>query len=75
MENVLNTSCRENENTRFMFNNFFPQNCTGYEIIPKNMVETERPHMTSQYGAYAFHAGLPRLLALIRMHTHTHTDQ
>ena len=39
--------------------------------------------MTSQYGAYAWHAGLARLNALMRMHTptrprphmHAHTDK
>jgi hypothetical protein len=54
-----------------MFNNFFFENCTVYEIIPKHMVETEELRMTSQYGAYALHAGLARLHALIRMHTPT----
>jgi hypothetical protein len=39
--------------TYFMFNNFFSENRTVYEIIPKNVVETEGPHMTSQHGAYA----------------------
>ena len=35
------------------------------------MVETEGSQMTSQYGAYALHAGLVRLHALMRMHTLT----
>jgi hypothetical protein len=38
-------------------NFFFLENCTVYEIMSKNMVETERPQMTSQYGAYALRAG------------------
>ena len=54
-----------------MFNNVFSENCTVYEIIPKNMVETGGGHMTSQYGEYALHAGLARLHAPIRMHTPT----
>jgi hypothetical protein len=54
-----------------MFNNFFPENCTVYEIISKNIVETEGPQVTSQYGAYALHAGLARLYARMRMHTPT----
>jgi hypothetical protein len=33
------------------------------------MVETEGPQVTSQYGAYALHAGLTRLYARMRMHT------
>ena len=27
IRNVLDRSCRENQNTRFMFNNFFPKTC------------------------------------------------
>jgi hypothetical protein len=69
MKNVLDKSCRENENTHFMFNNLFPENRTVYEIMSKNVVETEGPRMTSQYGAYALRAGLARLHASMRMHT------
>jgi hypothetical protein len=50
---------------------------------------TEGPQMTSQYGAYALRAGLPKLYARMRMHSpkrpgihmhtrtgkHAHTDQ
>ena len=53
------------------------------------MVQTEGPQMTSQYDAYALHAGLARVYARMRMHTftrkgnhmhartrkHAHTDQ
>ena len=38
MRNVSDKSCRENQNTHFMFSNFFSQNCTVYEILWKNMV-------------------------------------
>ena len=57
MRNILDKSCRENQNTHFMFSNFFPENRTVYEIMSKNVVEPEGPQMTSQYGAYEFHAG------------------
>jgi hypothetical protein len=40
----------------------------------KNVVETERPQMTSQHGAYALRAGLARLYARMRMHTPTRPD-
>ena len=53
MRNVLDKSCRENENTHFMLNNFFSKNSTGYKIMPKNVVENEGPQMTSQQCAYA----------------------
>jgi hypothetical protein len=55
MQNVSNKSCRENQNTLFMFNNFFPKKCAFYEIMPKNVVP-ERQQMTMQYDAYALHA-------------------
>ena len=72
MGNVLDRICRGNENTHFIFYNFFsPENRIVYEIISKNVLETEGPQMTSQYGAYAFRAGLARLCARMRMHTPT----
>jgi hypothetical protein len=71
MGNVLDKSCREIEGAHFMFNNFFSENRLAYEIILKNVVKTEGPHMTSQYGAYALHGGTARLHALISMHTPT----
>ena len=88
MRHVLDQSCRANENTHFMFNNVF-RKFTVYEIMSKNIVETVGPQMTSQYVAYALHAGLVRLFARMRMdmstragthmHAHTckhaHTDQ
>ena len=45
----------------------------------KNVVETERPQIMSQYKAYTLPAGLARLYALTDMHTpmcpgtHMHT--
>ena len=39
--------------------------------MSKNVVETEGPQMTSQYGEYALRAGLARLYARMRMHTQT----
>jgi hypothetical protein len=56
MRNVLDKS-RENQNTHFMFNNFFSETHAVYEIMSKHIVEPERPQMTSQYGAYALDAG------------------
>jgi hypothetical protein len=40
-----------------MFSNYFPENRAVYEIMSKNVVGLEGPQMTSQYGAYALHAG------------------
>ena len=39
--------------------------------MSKNIVETEGPQMTSQYGAYALLAELARLYARMRVHTPT----
>jgi hypothetical protein len=47
---------RENQNM-FYIQQFFPEKCTVYERISKNVVETEWLQMTSQYVAYALHAG------------------
>jgi hypothetical protein len=84
MGNVSDNNCRENQNTRFYVQLLFSENRTFYEIMSKNIVETE-PQMTSQYGAYALGAGLAGLHARMRMHTptrpgththkHAHTDQ
>jgi hypothetical protein len=57
MRNVLDKSCRENQNTHFMFNNFFFRKSCVYEVMSKNVVQQEGPQMTSQYGAYEFHDG------------------
>jgi hypothetical protein len=39
--------------------------------MSKNVVENEGPQMTSQFGAYAVHAGLAQLYARMRMHIQT----
>ena len=35
--------CRENQNTQFVFSNFFSENRAVYEITWKNMVQPDRP--------------------------------
>jgi hypothetical protein len=40
-----------------MFSNIFSENRAFDETMMKNVVEPERPQMTSQYGAYVLHAG------------------
>jgi hypothetical protein len=71
IKDLLDKSCRENQNTHFMFNSFSPQNHTVYEIMSKNVAKTEGPQMTSQYGTYELHAGKARLHACTCMHTPT----
>jgi hypothetical protein len=46
MRNVSDKICRENQNTNFMFKNFFLENCAIYEMMWKNIVEPNRPQMT-----------------------------
>ena len=42
MRNVLDKICRENRNTRFLFNKFFPENHAVSEIMWKNIVESRQ---------------------------------
>jgi len=46
MRNVSDKSCKESQNTHFVFSNFFPENRAVCEIMWKNMVEPDRPQMT-----------------------------
>jgi hypothetical protein len=47
MRNVSDKSYTENQNTHFVFSNFFsPENRAVYEIMWKNIVERGRPQMT-----------------------------
>ena len=46
MRDVLDKSCRENQNPHFMFETFFSENYVIYEIMWKNIVKAERPQMT-----------------------------
>jgi len=42
MRNVSNKICSENQNTHFMFNNSFSEVRIVYEIMYKNMLQTDR---------------------------------
>jgi hypothetical protein len=46
MRNVSDKSCRENQNTHFVFSNVFFEIRAVYEILWKNTVERGRPQMT-----------------------------
>ena len=46
MINVKDKSCRENQNTPFMFSNFFFEYHAVYEIMWNIIVESDRPQMT-----------------------------
>jgi hypothetical protein len=45
MRNVSDKSCRENQNTHFMFRIIFVENRAAYEIMWKNIVEPDRPQV------------------------------
>ena len=57
MGNNLDKNCRKNPNTHFTFSNLFSKIAPFFEKMLNNVVKTERPQMTSQYGPYALHAG------------------
>ena len=56
MRTVSDQSCKGNENTHFTFNYIFSDNCVIYEIMWKNMVQPDRPQMTTYYGACILYA-------------------
>jgi hypothetical protein len=45
MTNVSDKSCVENQNTHFLFNSLFFENRAIYEIMWKNIVESDWPEM------------------------------
>jgi hypothetical protein len=55
MRNVSRKCCRENQNTHFIFNNFFVENRAVYEINAEKY-GTARPQTAIQNGARALHA-------------------
>jgi len=46
MRNVTDKICTENQNTHFVFSNFFLGNHDMYEVMWKNTVQRGRPQMT-----------------------------
>jgi hypothetical protein len=46
MRNVSDKSCRENQNTHFVFSNFFHENRAFYDIMWENIVDRARPQIT-----------------------------
>ena len=57
MRNVSDRNCRDSQNTHFVFNNFFSEYHTAYEIMWENIVQLDRPLMMMQYGVCALHVG------------------
>ena len=48
MRTVLDKSCRQNQNTRFMFNKFSLKMAQLFEIMWKNRLDRDRPQVTKQ---------------------------
>jgi hypothetical protein len=51
MRNLSGNNCRKNQNTRFMFNNFFSENPAVFEVMWKIVVESRQA--TDDNTAYA----------------------
>jgi hypothetical protein len=56
--------------THSLYSMTFSENLTVYEIMSKNVVETEGPQMTSQHGAFALRAGLQGYIHYAHAHAH-----
>jgi hypothetical protein len=66
IRNVSYKICRENQNTHFMFSNFFFRK---YCLLWDNVEKWRVGRHIWQFGACALHAGY------VRLHTHTHTHR
>ena len=54
MKNVSHISCREYRNTHFVFNDFFFENLTVYEIMWTNTVQRGRTHALCMLDIYGY---------------------
>ena len=50
LKNVADRSCRENQNTHFVFSNFFLESRAVYGLMWKKKVERDRPHDSMAYA-------------------------
>jgi hypothetical protein len=57
LKTISEKICREFQNTYYSyFQQFFSNNCAIYEIIWKNVVQSDKPQTTIWYGAYILNA-------------------
>jgi hypothetical protein len=54
---IRSNHCVIPAHTHFMFNNFFSENPSVYEIMWKHVLQPVRLQMTLKYGECALHAG------------------
>jgi hypothetical protein len=83
IRNAANKSCRENQNTHFIFDNFSPENCAIYDNVEKYSA-ANRSHkwrhntvhsrfmLDKQGYTRANNCTRQRARARARAHTHTH---
>jgi hypothetical protein len=57
MRNFAEENVYRKSKYRFYVQKLFLKNYAIYEIMWKNMVQSDRPQITVQYGACALHAG------------------
>jgi hypothetical protein len=71
MRNISDKSCRENQNTRFMYSISPPppENHAVYEIMWENMAGPDEPHMTIKY--WTEKNGICCRIDKVRIQTHT----
>jgi len=51
MRTVSDKGCTNNQDTHFIFNNYFRKSCAVFETMWKDLVVPERPQLTVGYGA------------------------
>ena len=83
MRNVLNKICRKNQNTHFMFSDFFSENRAVCELMSENVVETGRLQMATWRRVACWISKATRAQAHVSVrsptpthphpHTHAHT--
>jgi hypothetical protein len=67
MRNVSDKSCRENQNTHFVFGIFFCAEIRAiHETVRKILVESGGTHMTISNNACALHAEYVLLITAVR---------
>jgi len=51
MKTISDGIFRENQNTHFRFNNYFPENSAVCEVMWRNIVQSDKPQITIWYSA------------------------
>jgi len=71
MRSVLEKGCRDNQNTRFVFSNFFLKNHAVYEIRWKNTIQPDRLQtQTQNIIAFPLQQWLQEGISIIHLFVH-----